>query len=297
MKKQSRFIPYILPIFAMLAVSCGSSRNTAVLVKKSTVGGESISKNQTVSIPSTLAPQSQALLKEASQWLGTPYKYGGTDKGGVDCSGLVLKVYQSALAINLPRNSKAQSDYCTPTSKKELVPGDLLFFATGRSKNISHVGIFIGDNRMIHSSTSKGVIISDINADYYMRTFTGSGKVEKYHAMINNSDGLKYDVNSIPFESPSTPIEHPIATTSDANMEQNNEVVPIKYTPTSSLPVKKTPSQQTSSAKNSTVQQPSKPINVAKSTGTTQKEITAEDARASVLNSIIEQKLDSIYSK
>lgn len=66
------------------------------------------------------------------------------------------------------------------------MPGDLLFFSTSGSRDkVSHVGIYIGDNRMIHSSTSKGVIISDIDAAYYQRTFACAGYVEKYHAMID----------------------------------------------------------------------------------------------------------------
>lgn len=301
MGKRNRLLLLILPIFATLVVSCGSSRNTASLVKKTPVGGESVSKNQTVTIPQSLAPQSQALLKEASSWLGTPYRYGGTDKGGVDCSGLVSQVYKSALSIKLPRNSKAQSDYCTPTPKGELVPGDLLFFATGKGKNVSHVGIFIGDNRMIHSSASKGVIISDINADYYTRTFTGSGRVDQYHAMISNGK-RKNEIESIPV--PENPIVNEELPT--ASIEKTDDT-PFKFTPVSALPVKEnTPTEtdknvatakEQEKVKSAKVQPATTPITVAKSTDNTPKEISAEEARNSVLNSIIEQKLDSIYSK
>ena len=141
---------------------------------------------KTFDIPASLAPQSHALLTEAKRWIGTPYRYGGEDRNGVDCSGLVLNVYRSALQLKLPRNSAAQADFCKPLSKAMLMPGDLIFFDTagGGGKKISHVGIYVGDGMMIHSSSSKGVIVSDINADYFKRTFAGAGYVEKYRDMI-----------------------------------------------------------------------------------------------------------------
>jgi len=250
-------------------------------VKKTTIGktgGDAVSKDQSISISSGLAPQSQALLKEARKWLGTPYKYGGTDKNGIDCSGLVMNIYRSALAINMPRNSKAQSDYCTPTPKNDLIPGDLLFFATSGGKKVSHVGIFIGDNRMIHSSASKGVIISDINASYYTRTFAGSGRVEQYHAMISSGGSKKAPPRSPTVNgTQSMTLDDFISATSTAQ----NTTKTVNTAP-------KTVSTTKTASKISVV-------NPADSTIT--KELSTEDARASVLNSIIEQKLDSIYNQ
>lgn len=242
---------------AMIVASCGASRSASTATTKS-VGGSTVSSNQSISISSGLPVQSQALLREASGWLGTPYKYGGNDRGGVDCSGLVKNVYDAALSISMPRNSKAQSDYCTPARKEDLIPGDLLFFATGSGRDVSHVGIFIGDNRMIHSSTSRGVIISDINSDYYMRTYKGSGRVEKYHAMI--------DTKNLKIPSTTTPTTSPRTTTAPLT----------KSTLTISLDDYVAAVHPSDSIRTST-------------------EISTADARESVLNSIIEQKLDSIY--
>lgn len=279
-----------------IIVSCGSTRNTATIVKKSPVGksgGDAVSKNQAINIPPGLAPQSQALLKEARAWLGTPYKYGGTDKGGVDCSGLVMSVYNSALAIKMPRNSKAQSDYCTPTPKDNLVPGDLLFFATGGGKNVSHVGIFIGDNRMIHSSTSKGVIVSDINADYYIRTFAGSGRVEQYHAMLTKNKG-KNKTETTPVrltdEKTSITLDEFISSSGNYNRMENDSRTSISGS--GNTPLSSASANTAAESKPMVIStvNPADSANVAK-------EISTEDARATVLNSIIEQKLDSIYSK
>ncbi len=283
MRRLSHILYIILPLLTAAAVtSCGTSRNTATTVKKTTIGntgGDAVSKDQSIAISSGLAPQSQALLKEARKWLGTPYKYGGTDKNGIDCSGLVMNVYRSALAINMPRNSKAQSDYCTPTPKKDLIPGDLLFFATSGGKKVSHVGIFIGDNRMIHSSASKGVIISDINARYYTRTFAGSGRVEQYHAMISSSGGKKETPRS------SAPQKTQSITLDD--FVSQNPTKTVSTTPTVNT-APKTVSTPKTASKISVV-------NPADSTIT--KELSTDEARASVLNSIIEQKLDSIYNQ
>lgn len=130
MSKKSPIL-LIAAAIASLLVSCGSMKNTATVHRTSKVGGDGGSHDtRHFEVPKSLPPQSHALLAEAKQWIGTPYKYGGEDKNGVDCSGLVLKVYKSALDIKLPRNSAEQSSYCSPLGKDKLMPGDLLFFAT-----------------------------------------------------------------------------------------------------------------------------------------------------------------------
>lgn len=119
------------------------------------------------------------LVDEAMTWRGTPYRYGGSEKGrGCDCSGLVVSVYDKVAGIKLPRNSKQQSEFCKKINKNAVRPGDLVFFATGKDpKKVSHVGIMIDDNRFIHASGSKGVIVSEMSTPYYSRTFLMYGKV------------------------------------------------------------------------------------------------------------------------
>lgn len=125
------------------------------------------------------------LMAEARSWLGVPYRYGGNDRSGIDCSGLVLKVYLDAVGIALPRVSRQQCEYCTPIAMADAVKGDLLFFATTKgSSAVSHVGIYIGRGRMIHASSSGGVVISDLSLPFFRRTFAGAGRVERYHAML-----------------------------------------------------------------------------------------------------------------
>jgi len=117
------------------------------------------------------------ITEEARRWLGTPYRYGSNSKKGTDCSGMVMKVFE-ANGIKLPRDSRSQQQYCQAIDETSLIPGDLVFFSSSvGGSRISHVGIYIGDNQFIHSSTSKGVIVSSLNEDYYRRHYHSSGRV------------------------------------------------------------------------------------------------------------------------
>ena len=111
------------------------------------------------------------ILNEASTYIGTPYRFGGMTRSGIDCSAFVLSVYGSATGISLPRMSSAQAQQGERVGKEELEKGDLLFFQT-RGSRISHVGIVQeitpeGEIKFIHASTSKGVTISSLNEKYW----------------------------------------------------------------------------------------------------------------------------------
>ena len=107
----------------------------------------------------------EQLQTTAKKFIGTKYVYGGTSTAGFDCSGYVRHVY-SQMGVALPRTSKAMYETGTAVKKDDLQAGDLVFFNTS-GKGISHVGIYIGDNKFIHSMTSKGVTITDINDKWY----------------------------------------------------------------------------------------------------------------------------------
>ena len=116
------------------------------------------------------------LLSSSKKWLGTPYQYGGTTQSGVDCSGFVLNVY-SDLGYKVPRTSREQYEYTKRISSNEKLVGDLVFFRRG--SDVGHVGIYVGSNKMIHASTSRGVIIQDLDNEYLERTFAGFGRVKR----------------------------------------------------------------------------------------------------------------------
>ena len=115
------------------------------------------------------------LLSSSKKWLGTPYQYGGTTESGIDCSGFVLNVYQD-LGYTLPRTSRDQFTFARRINSDEKTVGDLVFFRRG--SDIGHVGIYVGSNKMIHASTSRGVIIQDLDNEYLQRTFAGFGRVK-----------------------------------------------------------------------------------------------------------------------
>jgi probable lipoprotein NlpC len=111
------------------------------------------------------------LNDQLGHWRGTPYRYGGMSRNGVDCSGFVYLTFRDKFALQLPRTTSAQSDIGTRISKDELLPGDLVFFKTGHGENGLHVGIYDTDNAFIHASTCQGVIRSSLDNVYWRKVF------------------------------------------------------------------------------------------------------------------------------
>jgi lipoprotein Spr len=109
------------------------------------------------------------------EWVGIPYKFGGQNKDGIDCSGFSGLLYEKIYNISLPRSSKEQSANLISVDEKELKEGDLLFFNTNGA-SISHVGIYLGNNKFVHASTIKGVTIDSLYLPYYRKYFTFAGR-------------------------------------------------------------------------------------------------------------------------
>ncbi|MBW8358663.1 MAG: C40 family peptidase [Weeksellaceae bacterium] len=111
------------------------------------------------------------ILEEAATYLGTPYRYGGMTRKGIDCSAFVLSVFGSAAGINLPRVAASQAQEGERVEKSNLQKGDLVFFSQGGGR-ISHVGIVEnvteeGEIKFIHAATSRGVMTSSLNDKYW----------------------------------------------------------------------------------------------------------------------------------
>lgn len=111
------------------------------------------------------------------EWWNTRYVYGGETKSGVDCSGFTGALAKSVFGIKLPRTAREQYHYCEKISPFEMTEGDLVFFNT--RGGISHVGVYLANNYFVHSSTSLGVTISNLNEDYYRKRFIGSGRINQ----------------------------------------------------------------------------------------------------------------------
>ncbi len=119
------------------------------------------------------------LYKVLNEWMGTPYKYGGADKKGVDCSGFVMNIYKEVYDIDLYRSAYDIMKNVYFVEKTELKEGDILFFITGKENKVSHVGIYLKNNQFVHSSTSKGVVISRLDEPYYQKAFHKAGRHQK----------------------------------------------------------------------------------------------------------------------
>jgi lipoprotein Spr len=115
------------------------------------------------------------MLEFIEDWYGTPYRYGGTTKKGVDCSAFVNFFMSAVYGLTLPRNSKEQYKASRRIKKKSLEEGDLIFFDT--RGGISHVGVYLANNKFIHASTSSGVTINDLDDSYFAKRYVASGRV------------------------------------------------------------------------------------------------------------------------
>lgn len=163
----------LLAVAALLLAGCGSSRR-AVKDKKGERPGDRTEKIDRKPV----SKSGQALVREARKWRGVPYKYGGHSRSGADCSGFLMEVFKEAVGIKLPRSSRDQKEYCRPVRRDEMIVGDLVFFTGKNSKGkIAHVGMYIGDNKMIHASSSRGVVEDDLSLRYYVEHFNGVGRV------------------------------------------------------------------------------------------------------------------------
>jgi len=109
------------------------------------------------------------LKSQYSLWKGTPYKYGGNSLNGVDCSAFVQNTYRDAFGHKLPRTTRTQISKGKKIAKSGLKPGDVVFFKI--SKNSLHNGVYLGQSKFIHASSSKGVTISSLDNVYWQRTY------------------------------------------------------------------------------------------------------------------------------
>ena len=121
----------------------------------------------------------ERLLQFMEEWCGAKYHYGGSSKDGIDCSAFASLLMSSVYGINnLPRMSKDQYIATSRVSKKKLRQGDLVFFHTygKRKKSVTHVGVYLCNNKFVHASIS-GVMISDLSEGYYDKHYVGAGRV------------------------------------------------------------------------------------------------------------------------
>lgn len=183
---------WIIAVF--LLVSCGakrkvlhrgdhrqatSSTNKSIPTDASDARGKSISGTGLDNYASILGVSSRDLKNRSlyafiDKWLGSPHRLGGMKPSGIDCSGFVGILYREVYGKDLPRTSRDMGSQVKRKYERQLREGDLVFFSFG-GRNIDHVGVYLHNNKFVHVSTRRGVIISDIKDSWYYKYFVRAG--------------------------------------------------------------------------------------------------------------------------
>ncbi|HGL4261937.1 C40 family peptidase [Burkholderia dolosa] len=144
---------------------------------------------------SGMAGKAGDVVVSALNMIGVRYRWGGNSPdSGLDCSGFVRYVFQDTLGMSLPRRAEEMSRVGEKVRMSELKPGDLVFFNTMR-RTFSHVGIYIGDNKFVHSpSTGSTVRVDDLDSTYWEKRFTGARRIESQFPM--KADDLRQRVRA-----------------------------------------------------------------------------------------------------
>ncbi|QFI37300.1 glycoside hydrolase [Moritella marina ATCC 15381] len=156
----------------LLLLMTGCSQHSSI--KKSTI-------NQAETAPQINVPTAELayvqglLLSQYKDWRGTPHKWGGMSKRGVDCSGLVKLTFEQQFALSFPRTTAEQVKVGRSIKRQQLRTGDLVFFKTG--VNVRHVGIMVDEFQFFHASSSRGVIISRLDNPYWHSHYWQSRRV------------------------------------------------------------------------------------------------------------------------
>lgn len=137
-------------------------------------------ETKTSSPVSAVGLTEQQFENQLKQFVGIPYRRGGTTTNGLDCSGFVRLVYDQIFGIDLPHSSSAQFKFSDlkKIDQKDLQPGDLIFFGNKGKKRINHVGVYISDNKFIHASSTDGIKVSGLDESYWKKRFVGTKRHE-----------------------------------------------------------------------------------------------------------------------
>lgn len=149
-------------------VACGSSTTRSDQYVK-IVPGKKVDLNNSAKVK-------QILVSQYHEWKSVRHRMGGMSKKGIDCSGLVYVTYLSRLGMHVPRSTELQSSVGIPVKQSQLQPGDLVFFKTGLKQR--HVGIYMGNKRFLHASSSRGVTVSRLDNVYWSRSYWKARRVK-----------------------------------------------------------------------------------------------------------------------
>lgn len=171
-------------LFCLFLISCSTLKPVNNRIKHQARAGEPedqalIDKYESIIGAPIDAGKSLGLYRAIDGWMGAPYQFGGMSKAGTDCSGFTSALYQEVYHIRLQHSSVGQLENdVTIISKRNLQEGDLVFFCIEDGKKVSHVGIYLGNNKFVHASAKKGVCINDMTERYYEQHFKKAGRVK-----------------------------------------------------------------------------------------------------------------------
>jgi len=160
-----------------VATNYTKNQNTEVAEKHADELAKKEKTSEKISAEEIKNISDKTLVNFISDWYGTAYKYGGADKYGIDCSHFAAKLYADVYKKTITGPSNAIEQETINVKPTNMQEGDLLFFKINGDK-VSHVGVYVGNNKFVHASTKRGVIISDLNEPYYKKYFYKAGKLK-----------------------------------------------------------------------------------------------------------------------
>lgn len=163
----------LLLIFLITTFGCGTRRSAT----KTSSSSKNVEEKNSQLLGVTKSDISnKKLYSFIEEWHGVPYKYAGKTKKGVDCSGFTSILIREVYAKEISGSSQSIYKQCKSTLKENLKEGDLVFFKID-SKEVSHVGIYLQNNKFVHATTKAGVMIDDLDEAYYKKYFSGGGTI------------------------------------------------------------------------------------------------------------------------
>lgn len=180
LKKADNYLILLMTVSLMLYTGC-SPKQPEISTSEISINEAYPPLHPPAHAPSKHDPDAiqQLILEEFKQWEGTPHKMGGNSKKGIDCSGFAYHIYSTLFHINVPRTTKHFFIAGRKIKKSQLQPGDLVAFSPHSYPR--HVGIYAGNNKFIHASTSKGVIMSDLDHPYWKKHYVMSRRILTRH--------------------------------------------------------------------------------------------------------------------
>ncbi len=179
-KNKFYFSYFILLIsLAIFISSCGSTKKVSSFSEKENNSSSTKIKTKYAELLNVKENKIDniKLYTFINDWYGVKYKYGGKTKKGIDCSAFTSELYNNV--YNKPLNGTAASIFyqCKPVSKNNLDEGDLVFFKIDND-NVTHIGVYLQNNKFVHASTKKGVMIDDLDEPYYKKYFYKGGRIK-----------------------------------------------------------------------------------------------------------------------